>query len=98
MLGLHDPFPGDPQRAWQRRANPVLIALLHLGKGNRFVRPKVERLLACMKASSAPVKPAMLGTIGKEHFVKRLAAVGCEMQSFEYRRVMETEDNVPWVI
>jgi hypothetical protein len=30
MPGLQDPFPGDPQRAWQRRANPVLIALLHL--------------------------------------------------------------------
>ena len=28
--GLQDPFPGDPQRAWQRRANPVRIALLHL--------------------------------------------------------------------
>ena len=24
MPGLQDPFPGDPQRAWQRRANPVL--------------------------------------------------------------------------
>ena len=25
--GLQDPFPGDPQRAWQRRANPVRIDL-----------------------------------------------------------------------
>ena len=30
MPGLQDPFPGDPQRAWQRRANPVRIALLNL--------------------------------------------------------------------
>jgi hypothetical protein len=30
MPGLQDPFPGDPQRAWQGRANPVCIALLHL--------------------------------------------------------------------
>src|SRR5271169_3088595 len=30
MPGLQDPFPGDPQRAWQRRANPVRIVLLHL--------------------------------------------------------------------
>jgi hypothetical protein len=27
MPGLQDPLPGDPQRAWQRRANPVRIAL-----------------------------------------------------------------------
>src|SRR6476660_3321456 len=39
------PFPGDPQRAWQRRANPVRIALLHLvlestryGKGHHLHR------------------------------------------------------------
>ena len=30
MPGLQDPFPGDPQRAWQRRANPVRIDPLHL--------------------------------------------------------------------
>ena len=29
MPWLQDTFPGDPQRAWQRRANPVLIGLLH---------------------------------------------------------------------
>jgi hypothetical protein len=27
MPGFQDPFPGDPQRAWQRLANPVRIAV-----------------------------------------------------------------------
>jgi DNA topoisomerase VI subunit B len=76
-------------------ARAPLSALI---KGNGFVRPKVEKLLAAMKANSAPVKPVMLGTTGKEHFAQRLAAVGCEMESFQYRRVMEIEDNVPWII
>jgi DNA topoisomerase VI subunit B len=76
-------------------ARAPLSALI---KGNGFVRPKVEQLLAAMQASSAPVKPVTLGTIGKEHFAQRLAALGCEMESFEYRRVMETEDKVPWII
>jgi DNA topoisomerase VI subunit B len=67
-------------------------------KCNGFVRPKVEQLLAAMRASSAPVKPEMLGIIGKEHFRQRLAAAGCEMESFEYRRVVDTEDGIPWVI
>jgi dipeptidase len=34
-LGLQDPFSGNPQRAWQRRANPVCIALLHLAPESR---------------------------------------------------------------
>ena len=76
-------------------ARAPLSALI---KGNGFDRPKVEELLAAMKANSAPVKPAMLGAIGKEHFRQRLAAASCEMQSFEYRRVMETEDGIPWII
>jgi hypothetical protein len=76
-------------------ARAPLSALI---RGNGFVRPKVEDLLAAMKANSAPAKPVMLGTIGKEHFRQRLAAAGCEMESFEYRRVMEIEDDIPWII
>jgi Histidine kinase-, DNA gyrase B-, and HSP90-like ATPase len=76
-------------------ARAPLSALL---KGGGFDRGKIGRLLAAMTANSAPVKPVMLGTIGKEHFRKRFAAAGCEMESFEYRRVMQTEDNVPWII
>ena len=51
-----------------------------------------------MKVASNPVKPAMLGIIGKEHFQSRFAEAGCEMESFDYRRVMEVEDGVPWII
>src|SRR5262249_33077547 len=46
-------------------ARAPLSALI---SGNGFVRPRVEDLLAAMKANSAPVKPVMLGTSGKEHF------------------------------
>jgi hypothetical protein len=76
-------------------ARAPLSALI---KGNGLDHGKIERLLAAMRANSAPVKPAMLGYIGKEHFRKRFAAAGCEMESFDYRRVMQTEDDVPWII
>ena len=49
-------------------AQAPLSALI---KGNGFARPKVEELLATMRASSARVKPVMPGTIGKEHFRQR---------------------------
>jgi hypothetical protein len=35
MPGLQDPFSGNPQRAWQRRANPFCITLLHLAPESR---------------------------------------------------------------
>jgi hypothetical protein len=76
-------------------ARAPLSALL---RGDGFDRRKIERLLAAMKANSAPVKPAILGSIGKEHFRKRFAAAGCEMESFDYRREMQIEDDVPWII
>ena len=69
-----------------------------LTKGNGFARPQIAKLLAAMQANSAPVKPDLLGSIGREHFRQRLAAAGCEMESFEYRRVMEVEDGIPWII
>jgi DNA topoisomerase VI subunit B len=76
-------------------ARAPLSALI---KGNGFNHGKIERLLAAMRANSAPVKPAMLGCIGKEHFRKRFAGAGCEMETFDYRRVMQVEDDVPWII
>jgi hypothetical protein len=32
MPGLQDAVPGHPQRAWQRRPNPLLMNLLRLAE------------------------------------------------------------------
>ena len=58
----------------------------------------ISELLAEMQAHSRPVKPPALGIIGKEHFQQRFKAAGCEMESFNYRKVQETTDGVPWVV
>ncbi len=58
----------------------------------------ISKLLAEMQAHSRPVKPPALGIIGKEHFQQRFKAAGCEMESFDYRKVQETTDGVPWVV
>jgi DNA topoisomerase VI subunit B len=57
----------------------------------------VSRLLSAMQANSKPVKPAMLGIIGEDHIRKRFEAVGCEMRSFQYRKLMEM-DGLPMVV
>jgi DNA topoisomerase VI subunit B len=69
-----------------------------LVNGNGLDPQKVGHLLATMKEHSAPVKPKILGVIGREHFRQRFAAAGCEMESFDYKPVMDTTDDIPWVV
>jgi DNA topoisomerase VI subunit B len=69
-----------------------------LVNGNGLDPQKVERLLAVMKEHSTPVKPKILGVIGREHFRQRFVSAGSEMESFDYRRVMDVTDGIPWVV
>ncbi len=55
-------------------------------------------LLAAMRAHSRPVKPPGLGVIGKDHLRQRFEAAGCEMANFNYRKVTDTTDGVPWIV
>jgi DNA topoisomerase VI subunit B len=66
--------------------------------GDAIDRAVVDQLLNAMKAHSAPVKPAMLGSIGKNHFERRFKEAGCEMESFQCKRIMDVGDGVPWII
>jgi len=63
-----------------------------------FDHGAVAGLLEAMKANSRPVKPRLLGCIGRKHFEARFAAAGCEMESFDCKRVVDTTDGVPWVV
>lgn len=58
----------------------------------------LNRLLTIMKEHTKPIKPAALGVIGKDHLRQRFEAAGCEMQSFQYRKVLGETDAVPWVM
>ncbi len=58
----------------------------------------VRRLLQAMKEHSRPVKPPALGIIGQEHFRRRFKEAGCELDSFQYKKVPGTTDGVPWVV
>jgi hypothetical protein len=43
MPGLQDPFSGNPQRAWQRRANPVAPAIADGINKSRLAHPEPRR-------------------------------------------------------
>jgi hypothetical protein len=75
----------------------------HLSLHDFFGRSKansanIEKLLAALKAHTAPVKTASLGVIGKDHFFRMMEAAGGDTKTFNYQlRLFET-DGVPHVV
>jgi DNA topoisomerase VI subunit B len=67
-----------------------------LVKGNGLDAGMMGTLLAAMKENSKPVKPDLLGIIGRDHFAARFEANGCEMESFDYKLVKDVTDEIPW--
>ena len=45
-----------------------------------------------MQKHSNPVQPAQLGIIGREHLETCFFSAGCEMESFDYRKVADYDD------
>ena len=72
--------------------------LTHLLAGDDLNRKLIAKLLAAMKAELKPVKPDLLGVIGRDHFRQRFEAIGAEMESFDYKCIKDTTDDIPWVI
>ena len=66
--------------------------------GDGLDHEKVAGLLEAMKANSKSVKPTHLGIIGRDHLEARFRAAGCEMESFQYKKVVDTTDGVPWIV
>ena len=60
--------------------------------------PDGSALLWAMRGLSAPVKPAQLGVIGKDHLESMLVASGCESDSLVYRKVETDHAGLPYVI
>jgi hypothetical protein len=56
------------------------------------------KLLGAMQNTTKPVKPQRLGFIGKDHLAERFKGLGCEMESFKYKKQFGTEDGLPYVV
>ncbi len=69
-----------------------------LVNGNGFNAGTIRRLLGAMKKHSKPVKPNLLGKIGRDHFAARFKATGCEMETFDYKLVADVTDGIPWIV
>jgi DNA topoisomerase VI subunit B len=71
--------------------------LSELASGDELDDQRIRALVEAMHAESKTIKPKALGVIGKEHFRQRCEDAGCEMESFNYRKV-ENADNIPSVV
>ena len=71
-----------------------------LVNGDGLQHDATAKLLAAMIEHSKPIKPEQLGVIGKDHVAKRFADLGVEMESFQYKKVAEVDDDdgLPMVI
>jgi DNA topoisomerase VI subunit B len=73
------------------------VNLSHLANGDGLDEKLVQQLLDAMKEHTRPVKAKALGVIGKDHVQKRFEALGCEQESFRYKRRFGETDGIPWV-
>lgn len=70
-----------------------------LADGGTLRHDLTKKLLETMQANSKPIKPAALGIIGRDHVAQRFAEFGCEVESFQYKRVTEVDnDGLPVVV
>jgi DNA topoisomerase VI subunit B len=76
------------------------VYLHDLVKDGDIDRAAVNSLLKAMRAESKPVKPALLGVIGEDHFRAWFEAQGVELQTLEYRKVADVDERTgrPFVI
>ena len=72
-----------------------------LRSGDRLDDERVADLLEAMRAASRPVKAAQLGIIGEAHLGRLFGTLGCEMDTFQYKRIVTESDgsgSLPWVL
>lgn len=87
------------QKAVLEETGLARTALSGLVNGEGLHHATVAKLLESMRKHSKPVKPAMLGTIGRDHVAGRFQSLGCQMESFRYdKRVEVDDDGLPTII
>jgi DNA topoisomerase VI subunit B len=75
------------------------VNLSALVKNDMVDTEKVADLLAAMKENTKLAKPGSLGVIGKENLTKKFKSCGCDMETFDYRKIASIDDEgLPFVV
>jgi DNA topoisomerase VI subunit B len=73
------------------------LGLSALRNGIGLDHERTASLLAAMKRLTRSDKPAALGVIGKANLARRFEGLGCDMDTFEYRKQTGLAGGAPWV-
>jgi DNA topoisomerase VI subunit B len=82
----------------QERTGFTRQPLSVLRNGDGLDSEKTAALLNAMKEHSKPIKPEILGLIGKDHLAARFEALGAEMETFKYRTLRGMDGDIPWIV
>jgi DNA topoisomerase VI subunit B len=75
------------------------MKLSALASNSQLDRATIGKLLDAMRSASKRVGPKELGSLGRDFVLARFAALGCEMDSFQYRRVAAfNPEGLPYVL
>ena len=61
-------------------------------------RDDIGRLLAACRKHSRPVRPKLLGIIGRDHLLACFRTAGVAEESFKYQKAVGEIDGLPWVV
>jgi hypothetical protein len=61
-------------------------------------RDRIAELLHACKKHSRPIKPHLLGLIGKQHLLARVEAAGVHKETFKYKKAVGEIHGLPWVV
>jgi hypothetical protein len=61
-------------------------------------RERIGELLHACRSHSRPVKPHLLGLIGKDHLLAQFEAVGVHKETFKYKKAVGEINGLPWVV
>ncbi len=61
-------------------------------------RDRIADLLRACKNHSRPVKPHLLGLIGKDHLLARFEAAGVHKETFKYQNAVGEINGLPWIV
>jgi DNA topoisomerase VI subunit B len=74
------------------------LSALKNSDGKSLDSEQITNLHNALKKHSKPVRPEAMGVIGRKHMESRFSAIGCEMNSFDYRKCKGETDGVPWIL
>jgi len=87
------------QKAVLEETGLTRVNLSQLANGSGLEHEIIGKLFTAARKHSKPVKPLALGVIGENHLRTKFESLGCEMETFNYKKTAVMDSNgLPMVV